>query len=246
MSDLSMTPAANAVERSWRQLYTLGAAVAIVGVTGMLLDIVLTMVPGWDTSSVPTTIRAWFAQLASSPLLGVRNLDLLNITLSLLTIPLYVALFGAQRRTNPALALLALIVVTVGTVVFATSNAALPMLELSQRYAGASSAADKLVLESAGVALLARGAHGSAGAFLGFFVSEVGTLLMAISMLTGRVFSRATAWVGIVGAGLLAVYSVAITLSPGSNVAVMALAMPAGLLMLVWNIMVARRLLALR
>jgi hypothetical protein len=46
------------------------------------------------------------------------------------------------------------------------------------------------------------------GAFMGFFLSSIGTLLMSLVMLVGRVFSRVTAWVGIVGITLLIIYTI--------------------------------------
>jgi len=231
-------------ERNWRSLYLVGAVVALVFLTGSLFDIALTMVPGWEPATTPASVPAWFAQFATNPLLGMRNLDLLNAVLSLVVLPLYVALFGAHRRAQPALALVALVVVVVGAVLFVGNNAALPMLELSRRYASATGG-EQAAIQGAAQALLARGAHGSFGAFLGFFVSEVGTLLMAIAMLHGRVFGRTAGWIGIAGASVLMVYSVAMTVSPGSEALVKGIAAPGGLLMIAWDLMVARGLIGL-
>lgn len=243
------TPAAAAAtpataERGWRALYRLGAIVALVTLAGTLLDIALTMVPGWGPTTVPTTAAAWLAQLAGTPLLGMRNLDLLNITLSAIGLPMYLALFGAHRRVEPGLGLLALIAIGIGTALFIASNAALPMLELARRYAS-TAAGDRLALEAAAEALLARGAHGSFGAFLGFFLSEVGTLLTALVMLRGRIFTKSAGWIGIVGTAVLMAYTVGITFAPGSEMLMKGVAAPAGLLMMVWNVLVARKLLAL-
>ena len=230
-----------ASERDWKLIYRTGAVVAIVGVAALLFDIALAMVPGWEPTTAPSTAQAWFTQFSANPWLGLRNLDLLNITVSVISLPLYVALFGAHRRSRPALAMLGLLFVSVGTVLFVANNAALPMLELSRRYAEASPA-ETAALEGAAVALLARGAHGSFGAFAGFFLSEIGTLITALAMLLGGVFTRRTAWLGIVGAASLTVYSVAMTFVPGAERAVMALAAPGGLMMIAWNLLVARRL----
>ena len=95
-------------------------------------------------------------------------------------------------------------------------------------------------------ALLARGAHGSLGAFMGFFLSSIGTLLMGLAMLIGRVFSRVTAWVGIVGITLLIIYTIGSTFVPESGEAMMVIALPGGLLLMVWNVMVAKKLFQLR
>jgi hypothetical protein len=232
-------------ESSWRSIYVLGGIFALLTLAGTLLDIVLSMIPGWEASTVPTTIQAWFGQFQTNPLLGLRNLDLLNITISLVGIPMYLALYGAHRRLSHAYAALALIATVLGTAVFVASNAALPMLELSKQYSVASTDAQRLALEAAGVALLARGAHGSLGAFMGFFLSSIGTLLMGFARLKGRVFTTVTAWVGIAGITLLLVYTVGSTFVPKAGAAMMAIAVPGGVLLLVWNVLVARKLFQL-
>ena len=81
---------------------------------------------------------------------------------------------------------------------------------------------------------------------MGFFLSSIGTLLMGLVMLVGRVFSRVTAWVGIVGITLLIIYTIGSTFVPESGEAMMVIALPGGVLMMVWNVMVAKKLFQLR
>lgn len=230
---------------AWRSLYLLGAAVAVVGIAGVVLDIGLTMLPGWGPESVPSDAAGWFRQFAADPLLGLRNLDLLNVGLSVISLPLYLAVAASQRRTAPGLCAVAVTLVLLGSAVFAAGNAALPMLELSDSYATAASPQERATLEAAATGLLARGAHGSPGSYPGFLLSELGTLLMAVSMLRGRVFSRTTAITGIAGTVVLTAYSTLSTFAPQLSGAVMAIAAPGGLLMMAWNALVARRLVAL-
>lgn len=228
--------------RSWHALYLLGAAVALVAVVALLFDIVLSMLPGWGTDTTPAIAREWLALFAANPLLGLRNLDLLNVTVSIITLPMYLALYAAHRRSEPALALLGFVLVAVGTTLFASSNAALPMLSLSNQYALATTAAERLAVEAAAAGLLVRGAHGSFGAFPGFLLSEVGTLVVALAMLRGRVFGRVTAWLGILGASALVLYSIAMTFTTVSDSLVVAFAAPGGLLLIAWQVLVARGL----
>lgn len=232
-------------DRVWGTVYVIGAAAAILALAGTLFDIVLTSIPGWQASTVPTSVVGWFAQFQVNPLLGLRNLDLLNITIAVVGIPMYVALFGAHRRASQGLATLALVVVTLGTSVFVASNAALPMLGLSRQFSLATTDAQRLSLQAAAQALLATGAHGGMGAFAGFFLSSVGTLLMALAMLEGKVFSRLAAWTGITGTSLLLVYVVGTTFALAPTGVLMVVAMPGGLMMIAWNIMVARKLFRL-
>jgi hypothetical protein len=229
----------------WRLLYRVGGIVAFVALGLMVLDIVLTMLPGWTPASVPTSTSAWLTQLADDPLLGMRNLDLLNVIASVVVLPLYIAIFAAVRRTEPGLALVGLAIVALGTAVFAASNAALPMLELGRRFSATLVPAERSALVAAADALLARGAHGSYGAFPGFALSEIGTLVTGIALARSRAFGAATAWVGILGVTVLLGYTTAYTfISPTSSLVLLA-AMPGGLLMIAWYVLVGRRLITL-
>lgn len=231
-----------AAEHDRALVYRLGGIVALVALGGMVLDIVLTMLPGWGPDTVPADAAGWLAQLTSQPLLGLRNLDLLNLTVSVISLLLYVALFVALWPDAPGLALLGTLLVAIGTAAFAGANAALPMLELAGRHVAASPTA-RAALETSAAALLARGAHGSMGAFPGFFLSAAGTLVLTLAMLRSGVFSRRIGVIGAIGSGLLLVYTVAYTFSAGESVLIMAIAAPGGLLMIAWYAMVGRRLL---
>jgi hypothetical protein len=239
------SPAAAPGDASWRLLFRVGAVAALVGVAGSAFDIGLTMVPGWGESSVPTNPSAWLSQAATQPLLALRNLDLLNVTLSFLALPLYLALFGAHRRAAPAVPLLALLLVAAGTTLFAASNAALPMVDLARRSAALPAGPERAAAEAAALALLVRGAHGSAGAFPGFFLSEAGTLLMAVGMLGGGVFGRRTAWLGLAGSAALMTYTLLVTFFPALLSIATAIAAPGGLMMMAWEVLVARHLFRL-
>lgn len=232
-------------DRAWRSIYVIGAVAAIAALAGTLADIAIASIPGWQAWTVPTSVAGWFSQFQANPLLGLRNLDLLNITIAVVGIPMYVALYGAHRRVSEGLAMLSLVLVALGTAVFVAGNAALPMLDLSRQSSLATTGAQRLALQGAAEALLARGAHGSMGAFAGFLLPSVGALLMALAMLEGRVFGRLAAWTGIAGTSLLLVYVVGTTFVLAPSGVLMMVAMPGGLMMIAWNVMVAKKLFRL-
>jgi hypothetical protein len=232
-------------DSSWRILYKLGGLAAIIAIMGTMLDITLTFLPGWSASTVPETAIDWFAQFQSNWLLGLRNLDLLNIIISIVTIPMYCALYAVHKEARKGYGLIAMILFIVGTLVFITNNTALPMLSLSSKYALAGTDAQKLLIAAAGEAMLARGEHGSPGVFIGFFLSTMASITLAFVMLKGKIFSKLTAYIGILGFILLLTYTVFITFVSKSNNLIMILAMPGGLLAVAWNIMVARKLIRL-
>lgn len=236
-------PADPVEARDWRALCLLGGIAAFIALGGVVVDIALTMMPGWGTDTVPTSAVAWLAQLDANPLLGLRNLDLLNATLSVIALPMYLAIVASHRRTSTGIAVLGATLVMIGTAVFVSANAALPMLEVSHRYAMTTDPTVRTALLASTEALLARGAHGGAGAFPGFLLSELGTLVTCAAMLRGGLVSRRIAWTGFAGAAALLCYTIAYTFGGEASLLVTAVAMPGGLLTMVWQAAVGWRLL---
>lgn len=224
----------------WRTCYRIGALAAAVGVVGTLTDIGLTTLPGWGPDTVPADITGWCAQLTGQPWLGLRNLDLLNAVLAVVTLPTYLAIALAVGRRR-GLAMLGLVLTAVGATVFVAGNAALPMLELS---AGCPADGAELSagLDGAMRAVLARGAHGSYGALPGFLLGELGTAVLAAAMLGSSVFGRFTPWAGLLGTAGLTAYTLVTTLSGGATAVVALLAGPAGIAMLLFTARVAATL----
>ena len=231
-------------EAQWNSIYFLGGIATVIALIGIVLDIVFGSTTGGNLSTLPQTAVDRFSQFHVNPWHGLYNLDLLNTINQLIFIPVYFALFAALRKTNIAYALLALIIFLVGTAIFVTTNTALPMLELSHKYAAATTESQKTLLAAAGEAMLARGAHGSLGVFIGFLLPNIAGLIMSLAMLTGEGFSKITSYLGIAGNALLLLYIVLVTFAPNINNAT-AFAMPGGLLSMAWMVMFTIRLFQL-
>ena len=230
----------------WRSLYRVGAAAALIGVLLVLLDILAGMLlPGGEVEPGARTVTAWFELFQSNAYHGFRELGLLNVLNTILGIPLFLALYAIHRRVGGAYAALALALFLFGGAIYISNNAAVPMFVLSGEYVSATTEARRAVLAAAGEAILARGADFTPGSLIGFVLPLLGQVAMSLVMLRGGVFGRATAWTGIVGFTLLLVFTVWTTLVPGALSAAMLLAMPAGFLVVAWNVLVARRLLLL-
>lgn len=119
------------------------------------------------------------------------------------------------------------------------------MLALSDRYAAASTDVERVQLAATGQAMLAQGADFTPGSFVGFFLTEVAGIVMGITMLRSRVFSRLTAWSGIAGSGLLFAFTAWVTFVPAAFRRAMVFAMGGGILSMAWHILTARRLFRL-
>jgi hypothetical protein len=117
------------------------------------------------------------------------------------------------------------------------NNQALSMLELSKKYALATSEAQKTLLAGAGEALLAKGAHGGWGVFMGFILPTLAGVMMSWVMLQGKIFSRIISYIGISGNSLMLLYLILVTAVPGVGKMAMAFALPGGTLVLIWMIM---------
>lgn len=77
-----------------------------------------------------------------------------------------------------------------GHPIFVTANTAVPMLELSDKYAAATSKSQKLLLAAAGEAVLATGEHGGLSVFTGFLLPTIAGLGMSFVVLSAGIFSR--------------------------------------------------------
>ena len=227
---------------NWNTIYKLGAASAIGAVLVGVVEILITFLPGGNTTQ--ETILDWFQLFQEVPFMGLRNLGLLNITLNLLAIVTYLALYGAHRKTAyKPLAALAVIISYLGIGVFFATNRAFAMLGLSQQYAAAAGDVQQTVLKAAGQALLSVGNSHSPGTFLAFFLAESAGVLISYVMLRAEIFPKTAAYAGMLGFSILLLFEFLASFFTGLSQAAMLLAMIGGLLSMVWYILIARRLL---
>ncbi|MBW8382359.1 MAG: DUF4386 domain-containing protein [Youngiibacter sp.] len=237
--------AAKSSQKKWEPIYMIGFISTLLVIIGTLLDIVIGFTTGGDLSALPTNAIDRFTQFQGNWLLGLYNLDLLNLITTVIMIPTYFALYAAHRRIGSEYVTLALIVFIIGAAVFIANNTALPMLELSKRYFAASNEAQKNLYAAAGEAMLASGTHGSPGAFPGFILSSVASIVMSFGMLKSGIFSKMTAYLGISGGFLLLAYLILVTFAGNVERIAMIVATPGGLLSLAWLILTASGLFGL-
>jgi hypothetical protein len=233
------------IEKQWKSIYTLGGIATIIALTGIMLDVFIGIVSGGSLSDLPQTAIDRFAQFHDSKLQGLYNLDLLNIIIQMILIPAYFALYAAHRNINKAFGLLALVVFLFGSVIMVANNTALPMLELSTKYYSTAIESQKALYAAAGESMLAQGAHGSPGIFLGFFIPNLANLIMSFVMLKGTLFSKTNSWFGIIGSVLMMLYVILVNFGTKVENMATAFAMPGGLLLMTWMIMFTIKLLKL-
>jgi hypothetical protein len=212
---------------------------------GIILDIVVGTTLGGDLTALPKTAVERFAQLQDNWLLGLYNLDLLNVILQIILIPSFFAIYAAHRNVSRGYAALAMVLFLAGTAIFVANDTALAMLGLSDAYAAATTESQKMLLAAAGEGMLARGAHGSPGVFIGFALPTAANLMISFVMLQGNIFDKTTSYLGIAGCAWMLAYLTLVTFVPGIKNIAMIIAMPGGILSTAWMVMFAIRLFRL-
>jgi hypothetical protein len=232
------------IDVHWKLFYRCAATLALLIVLVGLVDTVTSMLGGAAHENSTVSIVDWFTLFETNRLGALGNLGLFNILTLSFGIPLYLALFQLHRETNPSFAGLAAILFVLGTGIYISSNTVFSMLALSDQYALANES-QKPLIEAAGRALLAQGADLTPGTFMGFLFSQTAGLMMAFVLLRGGIFSKVTAWLGVAGFAVMLVFFSMTAFSPAQfNTAIM-ISAPGGLLLLAYNILLARRLFQL-
>lgn len=218
-------------DAAWKPVYRVGGVAALVSV-----GTIVVAVPIYLISPPPTTVADWFALFHRNAFLGLLDLDLLMLIGIAMSGLIYLALFGALRRANQPVMALATIIGLVSVVAYFASNTAFNMLSLSDKYAAATSDAERSQLLAAGQAMLAIW-QGSAYD-IGYVLGGVAMLIIATVMLRSTVFSRLTGYMGLLVGAMMLVPATAGTV--GLVLSLVSL-MPT----VIWDLLIARRLFQL-
>jgi hypothetical protein len=238
---------AGTIDRAWRGFYRIGGAAALICALMYLITLGV-YVPANLAGPPPQTVVEWFTVFQHAPISGLFFLGLGDIMIMILWTPMVLALYAVLIQSSKAWATIATALVFVGMAVYLATNTAFSMLSLATEYAAATTEAERSTLLAAGQAMLA--VSRGTGLYTGMQLVWLGGAILSAVMLRGRAFSRATAWVGIVGLGLLVVGIVGgghytstgePTVLQGAIVAVQYVV--GGLLSLAWYVLVGLRLL---
>lgn len=214
------------------------------GVAAWLLFVycLATMVQLFVLGGQPATAKEAFDLLQQNRLVGLLRLDLPTVLALPLYYLLFLGLYVALRREDPAGATLATALAFVGVTLVLATPMGLSMLPLSDKHAAATSDEARRQLLATGEAILATDMWHSTASFVGGLLGQSAAVVVSVVMLRTRVFSRTTGWVGLVTHGLDLAHILLMPLVPGIGVFLM---MAAGPLYLIWFPLVGRRLLKL-
>jgi hypothetical protein len=180
----------DASHHGWQFLYQTAAISALISVVLFLFQIVAFFV--WPP---PSTVIGHFTLLQSRPLVGLVSLDFVIIVDEVLAIPICLALYLSLHRVHESLTLLATALAAASIVCFLIATPALNMLYLSHQYAAASTAAERDGLLGAGQAVLSSWL--GTPYQVGYVLGSIDMILISIVMLGSRIFSKFTAYMGI-------------------------------------------------
>jgi hypothetical protein len=224
-----------------RALYRVGGAAVLITVLVVLAEIAIGFLPGVAQATQRTiTVADWFTLFQNNWFLGLRNLGLLNLIGAALLTPAFLAMYFALRRENEPWAALGAILFFMGMAVYIASNRGFAMLSLSGQYAGAATDAQRTALAAVGQAMLTEGLSR-----VGIFLIDSAGLVISAVMLRGKVFGKAAGYAGFIGNGLMIVFEIILAFVPTWLGVGLGIAVCGGLSIMVWYVLVGRRLLQL-
>lgn len=221
----------------WKMLYKICFVAVFLTIIIMVSEIILSSFPdGSRTDSGVGEINEWFALFDRNWFMAMRNLGLINIIATTLTIPLYFSLFGLHYENNTALAGFSLVLFALGYAVFMADNVAFPMLALSWKYAGATAESKEIFL-AAGEALLAKGISHTPGTFPGFILSESAAILVSLLIIVGGKIKKGVGVLGLVSFLMMIIFEILSSFYPNLFSVSMIFAMIGGILALIWYLL---------
>jgi len=149
----------------------------------------------------PSTVTGWFTLFQDNAFVGLLDMDLLLIVDYALMGIVFLALWAALRRASQSFMTIALTLELVGVATYFASTVAFEMLSLSNLYAAATTDAERATLLAAGQAMLATW-QGTAFN-VSYILGAVALLIVSVVMLRSHVFSKITAYVGVLASALM-------------------------------------------
>jgi hypothetical protein len=181
------------------------------------------------------TALGWFTLFESNKLLGLLSFELLFVFYGVLSIPVTIALYIALRRTDPSLTAIYLALGLVGTTALFAARPAFEMLSLSNRYAAATTETQRVLFLAGGETLLA--VFKGTAFQVSYFLGSITGLIVSVVMLKSDIFSKGIAYLRI--ASSIFDFGILIPVI-GTYISIFSV-----LFLLIWNILIARRLFQL-
>jgi hypothetical protein len=241
-----MTDTSVKVDLLAKNLYRVGAIAALVAALAFRRNMGAEMTMFFGAA--PKTAAGWFMLLQGNTLLGIISLNFFDIIDYALVGIMFLALYIALRKTNRVFVTTATFMCLTGILVYAVSDTSFKMASLSNQYASASTAAQKSALLMAAQTVLAKGTPGAGyqgtGGLVSLFLIAIAGLIVSAVMLRSKIFYRITGYVGIMASVFDLLYLIGVGLVPAAGFFVWSsiLVGGAGLLLMIWHLLVGIKL----
>ena len=211
----------------WQVLFKLSGWVALIFVMYSLITMVILVVIGGQ----PESAGEAFKMLTGNRLIALLRLDVLTVLIMPLYYLLFLGLYIALKKTHAVFAAIAFVLGFAGVTLFLATPSVFSWLALSDKFAAATSEAQKTLLLAAGETILVSDMWHGTGAIMGGILIQIATTLFSIAMLSSLAFRKATAYVGVVTHSLDLAHLLLGFFIPAGGVILM---MIAGPLYLIW------------
>lgn len=177
----------------WKALYKIGGIAAVISEIVLILGIVAVFV--WPYSPGNNSTESIFLLLQNDKLGGLISLDIHLVVGNLFGIFLFLALYVSLKQVNESYALIALVIGLFAAVLIIPARPIFELFTLSELYVTATTEAVKSQYLATGEVLLAF--FNGTSWFINTLLGGLSLLLSSVLMLRSKVFSKATAYVGI-------------------------------------------------
>lgn len=226
---------AETLDSAWRGLCKIGGVAALIAVAVFIISTISIITLSANTAN------EYFTLLQNNRLIGLLRLYLLDMIGMALFFPMYLGLYVALRQFNRAYAAIATTLVFAGLTLWfiIATHSAFSMINLSDQYAAATTDESRSQLLAAGEMAIASDMWNSTGATIAGILIQSAAVIISVLMLRSKVFSKVTAYVGILGNGLDLVRININIFVPGMGNIIMVIAGP---LIFIWMFLLGRRL----
>jgi len=213
----------------WKDLYKVGGVTTVVLEVLIAFGVIAFLI--WPYSPGYTSTENIFTAIQNDRLGGLMALDFLLFVSNLFGILLFLALYVSLKRVNESYALIALALGLFAAVLIVPARPISELFSLSDLYAAATTDAARSHYLAAGEALLAL--FNGTAMFVNTFLGGVSLLISSFLMLRSNVFSKSTAYVGIITNIAVCGFFL-----PGIGTVLLFLSLPG---YVIWYIQLARR-----
>jgi hypothetical protein len=190
----------------------------------------------------PSTTTDWFILFQTDPIIGLLDFWGLELPMYGVFAVLFLALCVVLRRANRSAMAIALTLALLGIAVFFATNNPFSMLSLSRQYSAATTDVSRTAALAAGQALLVNTNQRVIGGFnTALFLVSIAGLVCSSLMRRAPSFRRSTANIGVLAFALSLADYIRQALTSSAVIAVL-LILPAAVLLVVWLVLVGRRL----